>query len=972
MSSLTAYLKLVMQTTGENEDTWGDIANDNWEFIEEKLCKHEAFALTGGNKTLTDQEERSGVFTITGTLASNQTITFTGREGFWIVENNTSGAFTLKAILAGPTTGATLTQGQASIIYCDGTDMELVNLGAGSSTASGVTFTPTGSIAATNVQTAIAELDSETTTALGNKQPLDATLTAIAALTVAADKYFYATGADAFSVADLTAFARTILDDADAAAVRTTISAQPLDATLTALAGVTVAADQVIYATGADAFSATGLTSFGRSLIDDANAAAGRTTLELQDLATLDTVGTSQIDDGAVTNAKAADMAQSTIKGRAAGAGTGDPTDLTATQATAILNVFVGDTGSGGVKGLAPATVAGDATKFLRGDGTWQAVAAGGTVDAADVTFTPASNIAATDVQAAIEEVNAERQPLDATLTALAGVTSAADRVPYFTGADAASVATFTAFGRSLVDDADAAAGRTTLELQDLATLDTVGTSQIDNDAVTNAKLANMAAGTYKMRVTASTGDPEDATAAQATAGLNAVVGDSGSGGTKGLVPAPAAGDAAANKYLKADGTWATASTSIADNDVTNAKLRDSAATSVIGRSANSTGDPADIAASASDEVLRRSGTTLGFGTLATGSLDNDAVTNAKLANMAAGTYKMRVTASTGDPEDATAAQATAGLNAVVGDSGSGGTKGLVPAPGSGDAAAGKFLKADATWAVPAGGGTGLLPVDIMTFSDDQTFNSSGTWTKPGSGTYAFIEVWGGGGGGGRCVSGTGGGGGGGGGYKYIYKLMSDLGATVTVTIGAGGTGSSSANTNGTAGGNTTFGAHVTGYGGGGGNGTATSAQSAGGGGGGGWTGAGGVGAADDTQNQNGGAGAGGRGGHQTSSAGVDPRGDNSFYGGGGGGLGETGTDKGAPGGWSIYGGGGGGGGATATSTAGGAGGTSIYGGDGGAGQTGDLTGTAGAGTQPGGGGGGTELGTAGAGAAGRVRVRVW
>lgn len=34
-------------------------------------------------------------------------------------------------------------------------------------------------------------------------------------------------------------------------------------------------------------------------------------------------------------------------------------------------------------------------------------------------------------------------------------------------------------------------------------------------------------------------------------------VGDSGSGGTKGLVPAPAAGDAAANKFLKASGGWA-------------------------------------------------------------------------------------------------------------------------------------------------------------------------------------------------------------------------------------------------------------------------------------------------------------------------------------------------------------------------------------------------------------------------------
>lgn len=46
-----------------------------------------------------------------------------------------------------------------------------------------------------------------------------------------------------------------------------------------------------------------------------------------------------------------------------------------------------------------------------------------------------------------------------------------------------------------------------------------------------------------------------------------------------------------------------------------------------------------------------------------------------------------------------------AGLAAFVGDSGSGGTKGVVPAPAAGDAAAGKFLKADGTWAAPSGGG---------------------------------------------------------------------------------------------------------------------------------------------------------------------------------------------------------------------------------------------------------------------------
>jgi hypothetical protein len=253
---------------------------------------------------------------------------------------------------------------------------------------------------------------------------------------------------------------------------------QPLDAGLTSISGLTTSADKMIYTTASDTYAVTDLTSAGRALLDDADAAAQRTTLEL----------------GTAATSASSDFLAST-------AGLDDLSDVSYTAGAGIDNyvlTYDHSTTSWGAEVVPSAPVT--SVNSLTG-----AVTISGDDVAADHT---ASNYTAANANvdghfSGVDTALGNKQPLDAGLTSISGLTTSADKMIYTTASDTYAVADLTSAGRALLDDADAIAQRTTLGLGTVATLD-VGTGasnvvQLDGSArlpaVDGSQLTNLPSG---------------------------------------------------------------------------------------------------------------------------------------------------------------------------------------------------------------------------------------------------------------------------------------------------------------------------------------------------------------------------------------------------------------------------------------------------------------------------------------------
>ena len=139
-SSYSTDLKIELMVTGENAGTWGDKTNDNLDVIEQAIAGFKQVSIAGGAQTtnllinnspdIATSDARNAVIKLSGTITGNQIVTVpTGITKTYIVQNGTTGAFTVQFIQSGGTgTTFSATDKGIKILFADGTNINAVDL----------------------------------------------------------------------------------------------------------------------------------------------------------------------------------------------------------------------------------------------------------------------------------------------------------------------------------------------------------------------------------------------------------------------------------------------------------------------------------------------------------------------------------------------------------------------------------------------------------------------------------------------------------------------------------------------------------------------------------------------------------------------------------------------------------------------------------------------------------------------------
>ena len=131
-STYSTDLKLELMVTGENAGTWGDKTNTNLNLLQQAIAGYQEVSIAGGAQTTTLTMDnaalsnaRNAVIKLIGTITGNQVVTVpNGIEKTYIIQNGTTGAFTVEFKTAGGTgiTFATTDKG-TRIVYVNGTNV---------------------------------------------------------------------------------------------------------------------------------------------------------------------------------------------------------------------------------------------------------------------------------------------------------------------------------------------------------------------------------------------------------------------------------------------------------------------------------------------------------------------------------------------------------------------------------------------------------------------------------------------------------------------------------------------------------------------------------------------------------------------------------------------------------------------------------------------------------------------------------